>query len=165
MTTRSPSDGFDRKRVRQRLLPYYEELYKAYPVHQDFGGGLNALIDLVEENPDLDLEMILERAKSYAQNIDPDNIQFVPHLKSWLRDRRWIDTDLFTDQRVAERAWLRGCYRRADAEAVSERYGFIYTHPPVPDGVEDLASWHREQRRAWIAQVANHVLNGGPLPE
>jgi hypothetical protein len=152
----------DRKSLREKWFPFYETLFKAYPLHQDFGGGFNAFLDLLEED-EVDPQLLLEKAEGYAQNVD--DIRYVPHLKNWIKNRRFEDEDIFTDQAVALREWFTGAWRRGDARAVSEKYGFIYNHPPVPEGVEDLDSWHQDQRKVWIAKVANHILNGQAYPE
>lgn len=154
-------DG-DRKALRAKWLPFYEELFKAYPLHQDFGGGLNAFLDLLEEGG-VEPALLMEKAESYASNVD--DIKYVPHLKNWLRNRRFEDEDLFTDQVVSQREWLKGAWARADTKSVSEKFGFIYTHPPIPEGVEDLDAWHKDQRKIWIGLVARHILYGEAYPE
>jgi hypothetical protein len=162
-TPTSPSD-FDRREARRKWQTFYTEIYNAYPLHQDFGGGFSAFLDLLEEGQ-IDPQFILGKAESYSRNIDPDNLEYVPHLKTWLRNRRFEDEDLFTDQAVSRRQWFKGVWMRGDASAVVNKYGFIYNHPPVPDGVEDLASWHLDQRKLWIAKVANHILHGKEPPD
>lgn len=158
MTTTS---HFDRKEARKRYLPVYDELYKAYPLHQNYGGGFNAFLDLMEEG--VDPQLLLEKATAYARNTK--DVRWVPHLRRWLLDRRFEDEDLFTDQFVTLRNWFIGAYRRADAAAVTNRFGFLYTHPPVPSDEYDPEKWHEDQKRAWIGEIANHILHGKPLPE
>lgn len=153
--------SFDRKEARKRYLPVYDELYKAYPLHQNYGGGFNAFLDLLEEG--VDPQLLIEKAKSYAQNVT--DVRWVPHLKTWLQDRRFEDEDLFTDQAVALREWFAGAYRRGDVVAVTNRFGFLYTHPPVPAGLEDPEAWHLDQKKIWIGQIARHILHGDPLPD
>lgn len=143
-------------------MPFYEELYKAYPLHQDFGGGFKALMELLEEDA-VDPSILMEKAESYARNVD--DIKWVPHLKNWLRDRRFEDEDLFTDQAVATREWFVGVWGRADVQAISTKYGFIYNHPPIPADVADLEAWHKDQRKVWIGRVARHILHGEEYPE
>ncbi len=158
MTQTSRSD------LRQKWLPYYELLYKAYPVHQDFGGGFTALLDLIEAGG-FDADYVLKKAQAFAQNTDPNDLRYVPHLKSWLRDRRFEDIDLFTDQVAAQREWLLGVYKRADVRAITNKYGFIYTHPPVPETVQDLDAWHEDQRRVWIGKIGRFLLHGEEYPQ
>lgn len=152
-----------RSDLRDRWLPYYEELFKAYPLHQDFGGGFNALLDLVEEGG-FDADHVLQQARGLAENTAPDKLKYTPHIKSWLRDKRFEDSDLFTDQGTAQREWLMGCYRRGDVRSIMNRYGFIYTHPPIPDDVQDLEAWHQDQRKVWIGKVGRFLLHGEEYP-
>lgn len=160
MTT-SRSRVFDRREARKRLLPVYDAIYKAYPLHQNYAGGFNAFLDLMEEG--VDPQLLLEKATSYAGNVE--DVRYVPHLKRWLLDRRFEDEDLFTDQTVALREWFIGVYRRADVAAVTNRFGFLYTHPPVPDLDHDAEKWHEDQKKVWIGQIARHIIHGDPLPE
>lgn len=162
MTTPSDSRS-DRKTLRKTTQPLYDSIYKAYPIHQDYGGGFEVFLDLLCEGVDPDF--LLKKAESYARNVDPSRLKWVPHLKTWLRNRRFEDEDLFTDQRVANREWFMRVYREGDVAAVENRLGFIYTQPPVPDGVVELAKWHMDHRKVWIGYVARHVLYGEPLPE
>lgn len=135
----------------------------AYPRKIDQAQACNAFLDAVQDG--VDPQFLIERAQAYAQNVDPTKLQYVPSPRTWLRDRRWEDHDLFTDQFTSTRDWLRERYRLADAASVSKRYGFIYTRPPLPDDVVDVEAWNRDQRKVWIAGVARHVLHKEPLPE
>ncbi|OQZ87922.1 hypothetical protein BST11_25505 [Mycobacterium alsense] len=112
----------------------------------------------------VDPQMLIERAQSYARNVDPKDMRWVPSPKNWLAGRRWEDVDLFTDQFMSVREFFEDAYTRADAAAVCGRYGFVYTPRPTPDGA-DPAVWREDQRRIWIGQIANHILNGHPLPD
>lgn len=156
----SPSD-FDRTTARKKYLPVYDALYKAYPLHQDYAGGFNAFLTLLSEGEDP--QLLIEKATSYAHNVE--DVKYAPHLKTWLLGRRFEDEDIFTDQLVHKREWFKGCYLKGDAQAVQNKYGFIYTHPPVPEDCEDPGAWHLDQRKLWIGMVARHILHGGPVPE
>ncbi|BCO56138.1 hypothetical protein MINTM005_13820 [Mycobacterium intracellulare] len=152
----------DRKAARQHYNDVFQEFAKAYPRHIDQSAAFNVFLDLMEEG--VDPQMLIEKARSYARNTDPKDMRWVPSPRNWLRDRRYEDTDLFTDQFTSVREFFEGAYDRADAAAVCHRYGFIYVPPPAPEGV-DPDRWREDQRRLWIGQIADHVLNGKPLPE
>lgn len=152
----------DRRDIRKSLQPVYDGIWKAYPRHQDYGGGFNAFLDLMEEG--VDPGLLLSKAADYSRNVDPNNLQYVPHLKSWLKGRRYEDEDLFTDQRVSIRSFLETAYDKADALAVAERFGFCYGDPPIPNDVVDVAKYCADDRRRWVAAVANHLLHGAELP-
>jgi len=152
-----------RSELRDKWQQYYDLLFKAYPVHQDYGGGLNALLDLIEAGS-FDADYVLKKAEAYAQSVNPDDLRYVPHLKSWLRDQRFEDSDLFTDQSNAEREWLLGVYKRGDVRAITSRYGFIYTAPPVPDGA-DRNKWLEDHRKVWIGKVGRFLLHGEEYPQ
>lgn len=154
---------FDRKEARQRLQPVYDAIYRAYPVHQAYGDAFNIFLDLAEEG--VDFQVVLDKAASYARNCDPQNLKYVPLLKSWLRGRRWEDEDLFTDEAVSTRQWFVKAYGEADAAAVEKRYGFVFGDPAVPPDCSDVRKWHQDARKSWIGAVARHILHGEPLPE
>lgn len=153
-----------RSERRQALQPVYDQLFRAYPLHQDYGGGFTAFLDLMEsESPDPG--HLIKKATSYTSNVDPKDMKYVPLIKNWLKGRRYEDEDLFTDQRVASREWFIRAYADGDAASVEKRFGFIFPDPPVPAGCSDVLSWHKDARKTWIGAVARHVLHGEPLPE
>lgn len=157
-TAASPSDGSARKRYSDTFLQFIA----AYPRKIDQSQAFTAFREAMEDG--VDPQFMIERAKAYALNVDPTKLQYVPSPKTWIRDRRWEDHDLFTDQFTSTRDWLRERYRLADAASVSKKYGFIYCRPPMPDDVADVDAWNADQRRVWIAGVARHILHKEPLP-
>jgi hypothetical protein len=153
-----------RSEARKHLQPAYDAVYQAYPIHQAYADGFNIFIDLVLDEG-VSPQLLLDKAASYARNCDPQNLKYVPLLKSWLKSRRFDDEDLFTDQLVSTRTWFEKVYTEGDAAAVEKRYGFVFGDPPVPPGCADVGAWHADSRRSWIGAVARHVLHGDPLPE
>lgn len=152
--------------IRELRIKYdslFTEFFEKYPRKMGRQDAFDIFVELGEEG--VDLSHVIKQAESYARNVDPREMQFVPWPKSWLKGRRWEDNDLFTDQRVSERDWFTGRWREGDAAAIYSRYGFVYPDPPIPNGVTDIAKFHFDARRTWIAQVANHILNGKDLPE
>lgn len=144
-------------------MEVFNDFFKVYPRKIDRLRALDAFIELAQDG--CDLGEVIAKAEAYGKNVNPAQLQYVPSPRSWLRDRRWEDNDLFTDQSVAERDWLVNCWNRADTRSITERYGFLYNHPPIPEGVDDLDAWHKDQRKVWIGLVARHVLHGEEYPE
>lgn len=158
----SPSEEYDRKAARTKYQDRFQEFYLAYPRKIDSTQAFAAFLDAVEAGEDP--QFIIERARSFAHNTDPQRLQYVPSPKTWLRDRRWEDNDLLQDQFVATREWFVKVYTEGDAAAVGKRYGFIFADPEIPAGV-DVQKYHLDARKAWIGAVARHMLHGDPLPE
>lgn len=159
-----PTTGlFDRNAARQQYHEVFRAFWDAYPRKIDGTQSYNVFLDLMEEGEDP--QQLIERAKAYAHNVDPGQLKYVPSPRTWLRDRRWEDNDLFQDQFVATREWLLEKYRTGDAAAVARKYGFIYTRPPQPEWVQDVETWHKDMRKEWIGRVGRHVLKGEPLEQ
>lgn len=152
-----------RSEARKRYQEVFQEFMSAYPRRVDHARAYDVFLDLVETG--VDPAMLISRAESYSHNVDPDNLRYVPSPRSWLRDERFNDEDIFTDQKVTARDWFVRAYRNADASAVEKRYGYVYPDPPIPAGVTDIARWCEDDRRRWVGEIANHVLNKAPLPE
>ena len=154
----------DRREARKRYQETFSTFMAAYPRRVDHTRAFEEFLVLVLDEG-YDPSDLIAKAASYSRNVDPDNLQYVPSPRTWLRDRRFNDEDLFTDKRVSAREWLVRAYREADAAAVERKYGYVYPDPPVPDGVTDLIAWCRDDRKKWISGIANHILNGAPLPD
>lgn len=135
----------------------------AYPRRVDQKRAFDVFLELVLDG--CDPSTLISRAQSYSRNVDPENLQYVPSPRTWLRDRRFEDEDLFTDRFVSTREWFVARYREADAASVERKYGFVYPDPPIPNGVTDVEQWCYDDRRRWIGEIANHVLHKHPLPE
>lgn len=153
----------DSKDKRVALQQLFDELWKAYPLHQDYQGAFTIFLDLVEQG--VDTEMLLSKAGSYSANVDPNNLKYVPHLKSWLRNRRFDDEDLFTDEKVSTREFFVRAWKEGNVGVVQTKYGFIYPDPPIPADVTDVSAYRKDDRVRWVGAIANHVLNSAPLPE
>jgi hypothetical protein len=153
----------DRRDARKRYEPLFREFMAAFPRKVDHQRAFDVFIDLMldGEQP----ELIIERAASYSANVDPDQLQYVPSPRSWLRDRRWNDEDIFTDKKVSTREWFVRAWKDGDVGAVQNKYGFIYPDPPIPPGVTDVSAYRKDDRTRWVAQIASHVLNQTPLPD
>lgn len=141
----------------------FTEFWNSYPRHTDRQEAFASFIEAAEDG--CDIAFIIAKAKSYASNVDPAQLQYVPSPSKWLRGRRWEDNDLFTDARVSTREWFVRAWKEADAAAVERKYGFVYPDPPIPAEVTDIQKWCEDDRRVWVAQIANHVINKAPLPD
>lgn len=153
----------DRSEARQRYEDVFRDFMSAYPRRVDHARAFDVFLDLLSEG--YDPAMIVAKAESYSRNVSPENLQYVPSPRTWLRDRRFNDEDIFTDKRVSTREWFVRAYRDADAFAVEKKYGFVYPDPPIPAGITDVHKWCEDDRRRWVGQVANHILNDAPLPD
>ena len=153
----------NRADARKRYRDVFHEFMSAYPRRVDHARAFDVFLDLVMGG--VDPAMLIAKAASYARNVDPESLKFVPSPRSWLRDERFNDEDIFTDSRVTTREWFVRAYRQADAFSVEKKYGFVYPDPPIPADVSDIAKWCEDDRRRWVGQIANHVLNNAPLPE
>lgn len=136
----------------------------AYPRRVDHARAYDIFLDLVLDEG-IEPTLLISRATSYSRNVDPEGMKFVPSPRTWLRDRRFHDEDLFTDRKVSAREWFVRAYTEADAAAVEKRYGFVYPDPPIPADVKDVVRWCEDDRRKWVGAIANHVLNDAALPE
>lgn len=150
------------RELRAKYDPIFKHFWDAYPRKVDRQESLDILAELGESGEDI--ESIIKQAESFGRNVDPENLQYVPSPKNWLKGRRWEDNDLFTDQRVSTREWFVRAWREADAAAVEKKYGFVYPDPPIPPDVQDVLAWCRDDRMRWVGIIANHILNGAPLP-
>jgi hypothetical protein len=153
----------ERSQARKQYEDTFREFMAVYPRRVDHARAYDVFLDLVMDG--MDPAVIVSRAESYGRNIDPEYLQYVPSPRTWLRDKRFNDEDIFTDRKVSAREWFVRAYREADAAAVEKRYGFVYPDPPIPDEVSDVTKWCEDDRRKWVGQVANHILNGAALPD
>jgi hypothetical protein len=154
----------NRSEARKKYQGVFQDFMSVYPRRVDHARAYDVFLDLILDEG-YDPGMILSKAASYGNNVDPENMQYVPSPRTWLRDRRFNDEDIFTDKKVSTREWFVKAYRSADASSVEKKYGFVYPDPPIPSDVTDVKSWCEDDRRKWVGQIANHVLNGAPLPE
>lgn len=149
---------------REQQLKYegaFGLFWDAYPRKTDRHQAFLYFIELGEGG--WDLTEIINRAKAFARNTDPSDLRYTPSAKAWLRDRRWEDNDLFTDQFTSTRDWFVRAYNDADVSVIEKKYGHIYPQPPVPDECADPVAFHRDARKTWIGKIARHVLHHEPL--
>lgn len=153
----------EKREARKRYEPLFREFMNVFPRKVDHSRAFDVFIELMLDGADA--ELIISRAASYGANVDPDQLQYVPSPRSWLRDRRWNDEDIFTDKKVSTREWFVRAWKDGDVGAVQNKYGYIYPDPPIPAGVTDVSAYRKDDRVRWVAQIASHVLNNTPLPD
>jgi hypothetical protein len=133
--------------------------WEAYPRKMAIKDAKKAFIEAVEENG-YSPHFLIEKAELFAENVNPNELEWVPYPATWLREARFEDHDLFTDQVNAKRLFLKRCWRNADVKAMYDEYGLIYKKPPPAEGLsdEELRKWDSDQKRLWIAQKATELL-------
>lgn len=150
--------------ARGKNRPYFKAFWDAYPKHTNIGETERVFSEVVEGSPSrpaVDPVMLINKAKAYARNINPDEMQYVPSPHNWLRDGRWEDRDLFTDSKDAEKEWINGCWQRCDVAAVENRLRVKMPRINVPDGMSDpveIKQWYRRQVQAWITDMGKQLL-------
>lgn len=103
-----------------------------------------------------DPEHLVKKARAYALTVDPTDLKYVPSPHSWLKQGRYDDEDLFSNQLEAEKNWLRAQWVSANVKAVEDRYHVTYEKQYPPEDLTDPAAlklWFRETARAWITSI------------
>ncbi|ATN94027.1 hypothetical protein J4U01_gp064 [Mycobacterium phage Kumao] len=143
-------------RLKNRKL--FEQFWAAYPKKVAINEAERAFTEAIESGASPD--HLIQKARAYSLNVDPEKLEYVPAPASWIRQGRYEDNDLFTDRRAAELNWLRKCWETCDVRAVEDKFGIRYRKPPLPDevqGADAARVWHREQARAWIAEQRSRL--------
>lgn len=149
MTALTPAEA--RRRNRQA----FDMFWSSYPKKIAPTEAERAFTEMVQRgvNP----EHLISKARAYAKTVDPADLRYVPAPHSWLRQGRYDDEDLFTNQVEQEREWLRQCWRDINVRAVENRYHIRFDKVYPPEDMTDADAinlWYRETARAWISKVA-----------
>jgi hypothetical protein len=153
--------------ARAKNRTHFLAFWNAYPKHQAINEAERVFSEVVEgthSRPGVDPVMLIEKAQAYARNVNPSDLEWVPFAHKWLRDGRYDDVDLFTDQRAAEKEWLRGCYKRCDVKSVENRLHVKMPRVNLPEELTDpdeIRTWYKAQCRLWIAEQAERVEKHG----
>jgi hypothetical protein len=153
--------GEAKAKNRAHFLAFWE----VYPKRQKINEAERVFSEVVEgtpSRPGVDPVMLVQKARAYARNVNPSELQYVPDAHKWLRDGQYEDNDLFTDQRLAEKEWLRGCYQRCDVAAVENRLHVKMPRVNLPDDIEDpqeIRQWYKRQVQSWILLQSKGVGN------
>lgn len=145
--------------ARKKNRPAFDQFWAAFPKKVAPTEAERVFTDLVERGADP--EHLIKKARAYAATVDPADMRYVPSPHSWLKQGRYDDADLFTNQVEAEKEWFRQCWRDVNVKAVENRYHVTYEKQYPPDEMSDTAAiafWYKEKARQWIAQVCEEVL-------
>lgn len=159
-------DRLSPAQARAKNRHHFQAFWEAYPKHQAVNEAERVFSDVVEgtpSRPGVDPVLLIQKARAYAHNVDPNELEYVPMAHKWLRDGRYEDADLFTDQRMAEKEWLRGCYQRCDVAAVENRFHVKMPRVNLPDDVTEpdaIRQWYKRQAQSWILSMSKKVEDG-----
>lgn len=137
----------------------FDQFWKAYPKKIAPTEAERAFTDIVEKGADPDY--VIKKARAYALTVDPTDLKYVPSPHSWLRQGRYDDLDLFTNQLEAEKEWLRECWRTANVKAVEDRYHVTFEKQYPPEEMTDpkaIKLWYQEMARAWISKIVEEQV-------
>lgn len=149
--------------ARAKNRTHFLAFWEVYPKHVKVNEAERVFSEVVEgtpSRPGVDPVMLVQKARAYARNVNPSELQYVPDPHKWLRDGQYEDNDLFTDQRAAEKEWLRGCYQRCDVVAVENRLKIKMPRVNLPEGMEDpteIRQWYKRQVQSWILEQAKRI--------
>lgn len=155
MVGEQPTPAEARKQNRKA----FDLFWAAYPRKVAPSEAERTFSDMVSQgvNPD----HLIAKARAYARTVDPANLRYVPAPHSWLRQGRYDDEDLFTNQVEQEREWFRQCWRDINVRAIENRYHVTFDKQYPPEEMKDVDAiklWYRETARAWITQMAGEKI-------
>lgn len=145
--------------ARKKNRAAFDMFWKAYPKKIAPTEAERVFSEVVEKGADPDY--LIKKARAYALTVDPTDLKYVPSPHSWLKQGRYDDADLFTNQLEAEKEWLRECWRTANVKAVEDRYHVTFDKQYPPDDMADPAAiklWYQETARAWISKVVEEQV-------
>lgn len=151
--------------ARAKNRTHFLAFWAVYPKQQAVNEAERVFSEVVEgtpSRPPVDPVMLVEKARAYARNINPGELEYVPMPHKWLREGRYEDADLFSDQKRAEKEWLRGCYQRCDQAAVENRLHIKMPRQNLPEGMTDrdeIRQWYKRRVQAWILEQAKRLEN------
>lgn len=157
------SDRLTPGEARRKNHEAFQAFWRAYPRRIAIREAERVFSEIVEgtlSRPGVDPNLLITKAKAYARTVDPNDLQYVPAPHSWLKQGRYEDMDLFTDQTQAEKEWLKGCWYRCDVKAVEDKYHITMPRVNLPEGMDDpktIREWYRGQAQLWIAEVAKGI--------
>lgn len=129
----------------------FRRFWQAYPRHTHREESARAWGLLMEDGADP--VAIVKAAEGFAANLS--DVKYAPAAVNWLKNGRYEDADLFSDESAANEEWLRRMYRTANVKAVQDR--FQLTMPkwyPPRDGMSEA-----EQRAAYRAAVQSWIVD------
>lgn len=139
--------------ARTKHAAAFSAFYSAYPKHTGINEAARVFADLCEKGTDP--VQLISAAREYALRVGSD-LTYVPSPHSWLKKGNYLDADLFTDEKGAEKNWLVQCWKTVNIKAVENKYHISYPKTYPPDDMTDPAAidiWFQATGRAWIDDV------------
>lgn len=146
--------------ARRQNRKAFDQFWAAYPRKVAPTEAERTFSDIVSQGVTAD--HLIAKARAYASTVDPANLRYVPAPHSWLRQGRYDDEDLFTNQVEQEREWFRQCWRDINVRAIENRYHVTFDKQYPPEDMKDVDAiklWYRETARAWITEMASAKVN------
>lgn len=145
-------DKLTQSQLRNKHRKSFEKFWSAYPRKVAPAEAEKTFAEMVEYRG-LDPVHVINAARNYALT-GPD-LKFVPAPHSWLKQGRYDDADLFTDEYAAQETFLRQCWKTANVKAVQDRYHVTMPKSYPPDDIkpDDIPFWYREKCREWITTI------------
>jgi hypothetical protein len=154
----------------------FAEWWDTYPRKKDKQKGKAAYRRAVagykrdgETFPPTSPTVLLAAVKRLAADRDGEEKRFTPYPASWLNGRRWEDEDDTAPATAAPspttretaREWLRSEWEMGRVAQIHKRTGIEYMPgaPPEDVGPAEVTLWHRDQRRAWISDNAEMLID------
>lgn len=139
--------------ARKKHRDAFNAFWSAYPRKTAPAEAERVFADLIESKG-LDPVRIVAAARAFADRCGED-LTYCPMPHSWLKQGRYDDADLFTDERVGQINWLKRQWQTGNVKAVQDRYHVTMDKQYPPDDIkpEDIPFWHKQICRAWITSV------------
>lgn len=145
--------------IRRKNRKAFDLFWSAYPRKVAPTEAERVFSDIVQSGQDP--EYLIQKARYYAATVDPNDLRYVPAPHAWLRQGRYDDEDLFTNQASQEREWFRQCWKDCNVKAIENRYHVTFEKQYPPDGMQDadaIKLWYRETARAWISKTYEEMI-------
>lgn len=141
----------------------FGRFYAAFPKHVAPSEAARVFADLCEKGADP--VQLIRAARAYADRVGTD-LTYVPSPHSWLKQGRYEDADLFTDEKGAEKAWLVRCWQTVNVAAVENKYHVSYpkTYPPEDMTADGIDVWYKATARAWIDTIYREKIECPTTP-
>lgn len=140
--------------ARKKHREAFNAFWSAYPRKVAPAEAENVFAALMESKG-LDPVRIVAAARAFADRCGED-LTYVPSPHSWLKQGRYDDADLFTDERAGQVNWMKQQWRTGNVRAVENRFHITMPKQYPPDDMtnpDDIRFWHKEICRAWITTV------------
>lgn len=138
--------------IRNAHARTFDRFWKTYPRHTHREEAALQWGRLMEAGEDP--VKLVKAAEGYAAT-NPD-IQYVTAAHNWLRNGRYDDADLFSDEAAASVEWLRRMYKSVNVAAVESKFQRKmpkwYPSKDAMSEAEERAEF-KDAAQAWIIQL------------